>query len=288
MSRHCEAFFKRSAPCRPAGIEARSIIDPTSALVIICASPTLKARKSARNLAGDFAQPPELPARRNRRRIGRRVLRPQRLARDGVPKNRKAVVVTFGGGARDDETFMPDGQENIPHLLNELMPQATFLTERRESGHPGPLRGDRQHRHRRLRNVQQFRRRLAQQSNRLRVLPQRSEAARDRRLGGRAQQWLRAHRRKRQQALRSRAGRGRDSSEAPAFRGAFVGSGRRPLSTSAARQLRNAALRAVARRPPDRTGPDGGGAQAFGGRFRGARAQSGQPRRALRIYREAA
>jgi len=43
-------------------------------------------------------------------------------------KNRKAVVVTFGGGARDDETFMPDGQENIPHLLKELMPQATFLT----------------------------------------------------------------------------------------------------------------------------------------------------------------
>ncbi len=41
-----------------------------------------------------------------------------------VPKNRKAVVVTFGGGARDDETFMPDGQENIPHLLTELMPQA--------------------------------------------------------------------------------------------------------------------------------------------------------------------
>jgi hypothetical protein len=45
-----------------------------------------------------------------------------------LPKNRKAVVVTFGGGARDDETFMPDGQENIPHLLNELMPQATFFS----------------------------------------------------------------------------------------------------------------------------------------------------------------
>ena len=43
-------------------------------------------------------------------------------------KNRKAVVVTFGGGARDDETFAPDGQENIPHLLKELIPQATFLT----------------------------------------------------------------------------------------------------------------------------------------------------------------
>ena len=42
--------------------------------------------------------------------------------------NRKAVVVTFGGGARDEETFMPDGQENIPHLLRELMPQATFFS----------------------------------------------------------------------------------------------------------------------------------------------------------------
>jgi hypothetical protein len=43
-------------------------------------------------------------------------------------KGRKAVVVTFGGGARDDETFLPDGQENIPHLLKELLPQATFLS----------------------------------------------------------------------------------------------------------------------------------------------------------------
>ena len=41
----------------------------------------------------------------------------------------KAVVVTFGGGARDEETFMPDGQENIPHLLNDLMPQATFYSQ---------------------------------------------------------------------------------------------------------------------------------------------------------------
>jgi hypothetical protein len=42
---------------------------------------------------------------------------------------RKAVVVTFGGGARDDETFMPQGQENIPHLLSELVPRATFFTQ---------------------------------------------------------------------------------------------------------------------------------------------------------------
>jgi hypothetical protein len=45
------------------------------------------------------------------------------------PSTKKIVVVTFGGGARDDETFMPDGQENIPHLLNELMPQASFFTQ---------------------------------------------------------------------------------------------------------------------------------------------------------------
>jgi hypothetical protein len=41
----------------------------------------------------------------------------------------KMVVVTFGGGARDEETFAPDGQENIPHLMNELIPQATFFTQ---------------------------------------------------------------------------------------------------------------------------------------------------------------
>jgi hypothetical protein len=44
-------------------------------------------------------------------------------------KNRKVVVVTFGGGARDDETFAPDGQENIPHLLTKLVPQASFYSQ---------------------------------------------------------------------------------------------------------------------------------------------------------------
>ena len=40
----------------------------------------------------------------------------------------KAVVVTFGGGSRDDETFAEDGQQNIPHMLHELIPRATFFT----------------------------------------------------------------------------------------------------------------------------------------------------------------
>jgi hypothetical protein len=44
-------------------------------------------------------------------------------------RERKVVVVTFGGGARDEETFAEEGQENIPHLLNELIPQATFFTQ---------------------------------------------------------------------------------------------------------------------------------------------------------------
>ncbi len=42
---------------------------------------------------------------------------------------RKVVVVTFGGGARDDETFSPDGAENIPHLLTEIIPRSTFYSQ---------------------------------------------------------------------------------------------------------------------------------------------------------------
>jgi hypothetical protein len=52
-----------------------------------------------------------------------------RLRGAQAPRNRKAVVVTFGGGARDDETFMPDGRENIPHLLRDLLPRATFFSQ---------------------------------------------------------------------------------------------------------------------------------------------------------------
>jgi hypothetical protein len=44
-------------------------------------------------------------------------------------KKRKMIVVTFGGGARDQETFAPDGQANIPHMLGELAPQSSFFTQ---------------------------------------------------------------------------------------------------------------------------------------------------------------
>jgi hypothetical protein len=46
-----------------------------------------------------------------------------------VVKRRKIIVVTFGGGARDQETFAPEGQVNIPHMLGELAPQSSFFTQ---------------------------------------------------------------------------------------------------------------------------------------------------------------
>jgi hypothetical protein len=41
----------------------------------------------------------------------------------------KVVVITFGGGARDEETFAPEGQENIPNLIQTLFPQSTFFAQ---------------------------------------------------------------------------------------------------------------------------------------------------------------
>jgi hypothetical protein len=47
---------------------------------------------------------------------------------EAAQKKRKVIVVTFGGGARDQETFAPEGQGNIPHLISELAPQSSFFT----------------------------------------------------------------------------------------------------------------------------------------------------------------
>lgn len=46
-----------------------------------------------------------------------------------TPAKRKVVVITFGGGARDQETFAPEGQINIPHMMGELIPQSSFFTQ---------------------------------------------------------------------------------------------------------------------------------------------------------------
>lgn len=51
------------------------------------------------------------------------------LARAATAKDQKVVVITFGGGARDQETFAPEGQENVPNMLRDLIPRATFFTQ---------------------------------------------------------------------------------------------------------------------------------------------------------------
>ncbi|HVT99717.1 MAG TPA: hypothetical protein VHE33_19610 [Acidobacteriaceae bacterium] len=50
------------------------------------------------------------------------------LRGEAIRKKRKVIVITFGGGARDQETFAPEGQDNIPHLLSELIPQSSFFS----------------------------------------------------------------------------------------------------------------------------------------------------------------
>jgi hypothetical protein len=62
--------------------------------------------------------------------LGSTLLHAGSLAFAGTRRSqRKVVVITFGGGARDQETFAPEGQENIPHLMRELIPQCSFFTQ---------------------------------------------------------------------------------------------------------------------------------------------------------------
>ncbi len=50
-------------------------------------------------------------------------------AAQALRASRKIVVVTFGGGARDEETFSENGQQNIPCMMNELAPQGCFFSQ---------------------------------------------------------------------------------------------------------------------------------------------------------------
>src|SRR5216684_2317523 len=62
--------------------------------------------------------------------LGSSLLPSSLIARTGLSAGkRKAVVITFGGGARDQETFAPEGQENIPYLMRDLIPQSAFFTQ---------------------------------------------------------------------------------------------------------------------------------------------------------------
>ena len=61
--------------------------------------------------------------------LGSTLLRSPFARATNVLNKKKVVVVTFGGGARDQETFAPEGQENIPNMMRELLPRATFFTQ---------------------------------------------------------------------------------------------------------------------------------------------------------------
>src|SRR5579884_1643620 len=56
-------------------------------------------------------------------------LLPSVLRASAPSRKKKVVVITFGGGARDQETFAQEGQENIPHLMREFIPRASFFTQ---------------------------------------------------------------------------------------------------------------------------------------------------------------
>ena len=61
--------------------------------------------------------------------LGSTVFRPAWSRALSSSSKRKVVVITFGGGARDQETFMVEGQENVPNLMSELIPQCSFFTQ---------------------------------------------------------------------------------------------------------------------------------------------------------------
>ena len=61
--------------------------------------------------------------------LGSTVLGSSRLLQASAAPKRKVIVITFGGGARDQETFAPEGQGNIPHLMSELIPRSAFFTQ---------------------------------------------------------------------------------------------------------------------------------------------------------------
>jgi hypothetical protein len=61
--------------------------------------------------------------------LGSTVLGSSRVLNAATAPKKKVVVVTFGGGARDQETFAPEGQENIPYLMRDLIPRSAFFTQ---------------------------------------------------------------------------------------------------------------------------------------------------------------
>lgn len=60
-----------------------------------------------------------------------------RAARGHAKPRTRAIIVTFGGGARYQDTFAPEGWGNIPHLVADLVPQGLFFPACRNEGLTG-------------------------------------------------------------------------------------------------------------------------------------------------------
>src|SRR5690242_17296775 len=68
--------------------------------------------------------------------LPRRLFAQGRAAAAARPE-RKVIVVTFGGGARYEDTLAPQGWINIPHLAKELVPQGLVYPVARYEGLTG-------------------------------------------------------------------------------------------------------------------------------------------------------
>jgi len=121
-----KALRNSTASAAPTGVEQRRALAPVVRRLKSKCTPVSSARELSHSIARtrrDFLRDAAGVA------LGTAVCRPAWAKALASPSKRKVVVVTFGGGARDQETFMIEGQENIPHLMAELIPQSSFFTQ---------------------------------------------------------------------------------------------------------------------------------------------------------------
>jgi len=121
-----KALRNSTASAAPTGVEQRRALAPVVRRLESKCTPVSSARELSHSIARtrrDFLRDAAGVA------LGTAVCRPAWAKALASPSKRKVVVITFGGGARDQETFMIEGQENIPHLMAELIPQSSFFTQ---------------------------------------------------------------------------------------------------------------------------------------------------------------
>ena len=60
-------------------------------------------------------------------------------------RERRVIVVTFGGGVRYEDTLARDGWVNIPHLASDLVPQGLVYPVARHEGLTGHFNSTGEH-----------------------------------------------------------------------------------------------------------------------------------------------